>query len=227
MPHLHRAGARAAPTAAPGGRRRGVDEAPHRRVGHGPVGGDGEARLHHGRGDARRPLAREEPEVAPVARRQGVDGAREEVVEARARAQRRDGRARPDAPPDVPAMDAAPDVAADVAPPDARDVPAEPMETAVDATWSTSAMALACTPGVRHTYRCPPRGTPAPCWGTDLYTHDSSVCTAAVHRGRITADDGGTVTFEMRAGAAGYIGSLRNGVTSLSTGSWPCSVAFP
>ena len=88
-------------------------------------------------------------------------------------------------------------------------------------------MALACTPGVRHTYRCPPRGTPAPCWGTNLYTHDSSVCTAAVHMGRITADDGGAVTFEMRAGAAGYIGSLRNGVTSLSTGSWPCSVAFP
>lgn len=135
--------------------------------------------------------------------------------------------ARPDAPPDVLAMDAAPDVVADAAPPDTRDVAAEPMETAVDATWSTSAMALACTPGVRHTYRCPPRGTPAPCWGTDLYTHDSSVCTAAVHRGRITADDGGTVTFEMRAGAAGYIGSLRNGVTSLSTGSWPCSFAFP
>jgi hypothetical protein len=35
------------------------------------------------------------------------------------------------------------------------------------------------------------------------------------------------VTFEMRAGAAGYIGSLRNGVTSLSTGNWPCSIAFP
>jgi len=134
--------------------------------------------------------------------------------------------ARAEAVPDAPGVDAAPDVVADAAP-DARDVPTEPLETAVDATWSTSAMALACAPGARHTYRCPPRGTLTPCWGTNLYTHDSSVCTAAVHLGRITVDDGGTVTFEMRAGAAGYIGSLRNGVTSLSTGAWPCSIAFP
>jgi hypothetical protein len=144
---------------------------------------------------------------------------------------------RPDAAPDVVdarveagvdavVMDAAPDVAADAVP-DVRDVPAEPMGTVIDATWSTSAMALACTAGQRYTYRCPPRGTLAPCWGTNLYTHDSSVCSAAVHMGRITVDDGGAVTFEMRAGAAGYIGSLRNGVTSLSTGNWPCSIAFP
>jgi hypothetical protein len=111
--------------------------------------------------------------------------------------------------------------------PDARDAAGEAGPTAVDVTWATSAMAMACVPGARHRYRCPARGTLAPCWGTDLYTHDSSVCSAAVHAGRVTVDDGGEVTFEMRAGAAGYIGSTRRGVTSLSTGSWPCSIAFP
>lgn len=101
------------------------------------------------------------------------------------------------------------------------------MPIVVEATWATTALAMPCVPGARHRYRCPVRGSVAPCWGTDLYTHDSSVCTAAVHAGRITVDDGGEVTFEMRAGASSYIGSSRNGVTSLSTGSWPCSFAFP
>ncbi|MFO0602567.1 MAG: LCCL domain-containing protein [Polyangiales bacterium] len=145
---------------------------------------------------------------------------------------------RPDAAPDAamdavmdaPAEAARPDVSMDAttdAAPDVRDVASEPTLPATDVTWATSAMAMACMPGARYRYRCPARGTLAPCWGTDVYTHDSSVCSAAVHAGRVTVDDGGEVTFEMRAGAAGYIGSTRHGVTSLSTGSWPCSIAFP
>ena len=62
-------------------------------------------------------------------------------------------------------------------------------------------------------------------WGTDVYTHDSSVCTAAVHVGRITLASGGTVTIEMRPGQASYLGSTRNGITSNSYGAWGCSVA--
>ena len=47
------------------------------------------------------------------------------------------------------------------------------------------------------------------------------------HSGRITVSAGGVVVTETRVGAAGYIGSTRNGITSLSTGSWPCSFALP
>ncbi len=60
-----------------------------------------------------------------------------------------------------------------------------------------------------------------------MYTHDSSICTAAVHVGRITFAAGGRVTIEMRAGAATYTSSARNGVTSNAYGSWYCSYAIP
>jgi hypothetical protein len=69
--------------------------------------------------------------------------------------------------------------------------------------------------GQRSTYTCPPNGTPASIWGTDYYTDDSSLCTAAVHAGLISFASGGTVTVEVqRPGLARYVGSTRNGVTS-------------
>ena len=49
--------------------------------------------------------------------------------------------------------------------------------------------------------RLPGRRQPATIYGTDVYTDDSSVCTAAVHDGKITIADGGTVTVEIRPGA--------------------------
>lgn len=54
-------------------------------------------------------------------------------------------------------------------------------------------------------------------WGTDIYTDDSSIGTAAVHAGLITFDDGGTVKIRILAGRDSYTGSPANGVT---TGSW-------
>ncbi|MEQ8352317.1 MAG: LCCL domain-containing protein [Leptospiraceae bacterium] len=53
-------------------------------------------------------------------------------------------------------------------------------------------------------------------WGTDVYTTDSSICTAARHAGVIDTD-GGKVEVEVTAGQDSYSGSERNGV---STGSW-------
>jgi hypothetical protein len=51
-------------------------------------------------------------------------------------------------------------------------------------------------------------------WGTDIYTLDSSICTAAVHAGKIKLESGGPVTIEMRPGEKSYKGSERNGITT-------------
>ena len=56
-------------------------------------------------------------------------------------------------------------------------------------------------------------------WGTDTYTDDSSLCTAAVHAGVITLA-GGALRVEAVDGLEAYVGSLRNGVESLDYGSW-------
>ena len=89
-----------------------------------------------------------------------------------------------------------------------------------DATWEATAVAYRGRNGERFVYTCPSYGTARTVWGTDVYTDDSSVCTAAVHAGRITLAGGGTVTIEIRSGQQSYPGSARNGVTSSSWGSW-------
>lgn len=68
--------------------------------------------------------------------------------------------------------------------------------------------------------RCPPSGRAQSVWGTDIYTNDSSICTAAVHAGVITMDVGGPVRVTAVAGLGRYPGSRRNGVMTRSYGSW-------
>jgi hypothetical protein len=92
--------------------------------------------------------------------------------------------------------------------------------------WRTSAGSLRGMNGQRFTYFFPANGTLGSVWGTDLYTDDSSIATAAVHAGFITADKGGTVTIEIRAGADSYKGSTRNGVKSSDYGSFGGSFVF-
>ena len=93
--------------------------------------------------------------------------------------------------------------------------------------WSAQADKFRGQNGTRYTYSCPAGGTPSGrLWGTDLYTDDSSVCTAAVHAGLIGAAQGGTVVIEIRSGAAAYTGSTRNGVSSRDYGNWSGSFAF-
>jgi hypothetical protein len=84
----------------------------------------------------------------------------------------------------------------------------------LDVTWDTDAEFYRGNNGRLVVYRCPANGTPGWVWGTDVYSDDSSVCTAAVHAGRITLAQGGVVTFEVRPGQASYQGSTRNGITS-------------
>jgi len=95
------------------------------------------------------------------------------------------------------------------------------------ASWATQADSLRGKNGQRFSYRCPGGGQlSSRLWGTDTYTDDSSVCTAAAHAGLITASGGGTVTIEIRAGASSYLGSVRNGATSNDYGSWGGSFVF-
>ena len=93
--------------------------------------------------------------------------------------------------------------------------------------WATQADLLRGRNGQRFTFACPARGAISTrLWGTDLYTDDSSICTAAVHAGLITLAAGGMVTIEIRPGATAYQRSTRNGVSSQSFGSWNGSFVF-
>ena len=64
-------------------------------------------------------------------------------------------------------------------------------------------------------------------WGTDVYTDDSSVCSAAVHAGLITVEDGGKVVIEIAPAEEEYKGSDANGVESSDYGPWGGSFTFP
>jgi hypothetical protein len=86
--------------------------------------------------------------------------------------------------------------------------------------WSATATQFRGKVGSRHTYACPSRGALYTVWGTDVYTDDSSVCSAAVNAGRITLARGGMVFIQMRAGRTSYKASNRHGVTTRSYGTW-------
>lgn len=77
-----------------------------------------------------------------------------------------------------------------------------------------------------YTVTLPAGGSEFEIWGTDIYTDDSSIGTAAVHKGLITFVDGGTVTIRILPGEDSYTGTLRNGVTSQDYGSWDGSFEF-
>ncbi len=88
--------------------------------------------------------------------------------------------------------------------------------------WRTSAKGLELAGGPI-TVVCPPGGKNTNVWGTDLYTDDSSICSAAVHAGRITFAQGGRVTISDAGTQASYAGSERNGVSSQGYANWPHS----
>ena len=92
--------------------------------------------------------------------------------------------------------------------------------------WTTDAYAVYQLIDQEFTFLCPAGGTADGIWGTDIYTYDSSICTAAVHAGVISFGNGGPVTIRLRPGAPSYTGSTRNGVTSSSYGAWGGSFIF-
>ncbi len=72
---------------------------------------------------------------------------------------------------------------------------------------------------------CPSGGAIESVWGSDPYTLDSDICTAARHAGLI-GHDGGEVTLRRIARQPRYEGSFANGVTSLSYGDYNASFTF-
>lgn len=96
-------------------------------------------------------------------------------------------------------------------------------ETAAGVEWGTSATVYRGRIGLRVKYDCPINGNGGSVWGTDIYTDDSSVCSAAVHFGRISAATGGSVVIEIREGRSSYASTSRNGVTTTAYGEWPGS----
>ncbi len=53
-------------------------------------------------------------------------------------------------------------------------------------------------------------------WGTDIYTHDSSLAAAAVHAGVVGVGETRTVIVRVLPGQSSYTGSTRNGITSMT-----------
>ena len=62
--------------------------------------------------------------------------------------------------------------------------------------WADSARVLRGQTGTRFVFVCPAAGRKDQVWGTDIYTDNSSVCSAALHAGAIVYENGGIVTIE-------------------------------
>ncbi|CAF0775710.1 unnamed protein product [Adineta steineri] len=63
-------------------------------------------------------------------------------------------------------------------------------------------------------------------WGTNIYSDDSNIASAAVHAGVVNDNEMKTIDVKILPGQASYDGSIRNGITSLSYGSWAGSFVF-
>lgn len=60
-------------------------------------------------------------------------------------------------------------------------------------------------------------------WGTDTYTTDSTLATAAVHAGAIKLGETGVVKVTMMTPPPNFQGSMRNGVTTAAWGAYPAA----
>ena len=89
--------------------------------------------------------------------------------------------------------------------------------------WNTSAGMVRFDSGKTYKFKCPAAGKESSVWGTDTYTVDSSICTAAVHSGKFALETGGPVTIELRPGESAYKGSTRNGITTNDYGPYGSS----
>jgi hypothetical protein len=86
--------------------------------------------------------------------------------------------------------------------------------------WSDTAVAYRGQHGLRLTSTCPAQGRIGSLWGDGVYTDDSSICTAAVHAGVLTAGGGGEVTIEILPGQPAYPARMQHGVASAAWGQW-------
>jgi len=103
-------------------------------------------------------------------------------------------------------------------------------------TWGSYATSISFQPAVAAcgvmpagvdslTCSCAPGAAAGSIWGSNPYTADSNLCSAARHAGVIDAA-GGIVTALRIGGLGAYAASERNGVASRSWASYPASVVF-
>jgi len=100
------------------------------------------------------------------------------------------------------------------------------VSSALDISWNASASEHRGQIDQDFTYRCSPNGKLSSAAGTDIYTDDSSICSAAVHAGLITTKSGGVVTIRMMPGESSYAGTIRNQVQTLDILGFPGSFMF-
>jgi hypothetical protein len=86
--------------------------------------------------------------------------------------------------------------------------------------WAASATDYRGLNGKQLEFGCPPGGRFAAVYGNGTYTDDSSVCTAAVHAGKITQAAGGQVVIAIQPGQPTYAASQANGVDSAGFGKY-------
>ncbi|MGI5236918.1 Hsp70 family protein [Dactylosporangium sp. CA-139066] len=90
-----------------------------------------------------------------------------------------------------------------------------------DVDWSSTAEAYDGQPDKTVGYNCPSGGFIGTVWGSGPYTTDSSVCTAAVHAGKITLESGGRVVIKIRTGADSYEGTTQHEISTTSYDAFP------
>lgn len=130
---------------------------------------------------------------------------------------------RPAPPPLPPSVGAVPAPIAppgDV-PPNAGDVALPDLRVTVGCRESARDAALRGLPvGERALVTCPAGCGAAVVWGTDAYTDDSTICSAAMHAGLIDLAHGGAFVLTIEAGRSSYEGSVRHGISTRPYGSW-------
>ena len=96
--------------------------------------------------------------------------------------------------------------------------------TIVEISWATTAQHLRGKTGERR-FICPGERQSFPVWGSDVYSDQSSICSAAVHAGVITPT-GGPVTIRIEPGRRSYAARSRNGIATqaFGAGQWSFSV---
>jgi hypothetical protein len=93
-------------------------------------------------------------------------------------------------------------------------------------SWQVTMVDLELNGGDTAEVACSADGEPAKVWGTDVYTADSSICTAAVYEGRLTTASGGRVTIRALAGQRTYQGGEAHDITTRDHGRAKASFTF-
>jgi hypothetical protein len=79
-------------------------------------------------------------------------------------------------------------------------------------------------PGRQWRVSCPAGcGQNGSVWGTDVYTSDSPICSAAIHAGVVTVATGGDATITIEGAQTAFKGSTKNGITSNDYGEYGSS----